>query len=190
MGRPSNFLGLTLKVLKTVPLNGVNVNQVALNRKTGKYYVTNYSNGEIEVYDKQFNHLATVPDDNSSYIAINEKTNKIYAANYWDGTVSVIDGSTNKIIGNPIQAGVAITPNDCYTTSPWPYPDCTNYDSFSALDGIAVDAKTNRIFVVGPNDGTLATIDGNTNKVISTLHLQEGVGFCGNYAGTQDSPCP
>ena len=118
---------------------------------------------------------ATVPDDNSSYLAVNEKTNKIYVTNYWDGTVSVIDGSTDTIIGNPIQVGVAITPNDCYKASPWPYPDCTNYDTFSALDGIAVDAKTDRIFVVGPNDGTLATIDGNTNKVISTLHLQEGV---------------
>jgi len=176
-GTAIQFSGLTLKVLKTVPLNGVNVNVVALNRKTGKYYVTNYSNGEIEVYDKQFNHLTTVPDDNSSYLAVNEKTNKIYVTNYWDGTVSVIDGSTETIIGNPIQVGVAITPNDCYKTSPWPYPDCTNYDSFSALDGIAVDATTDRIFVVGPNDGTLATIDGNTNKVISTLHLQEGLAF-------------
>ncbi len=176
-GSAIQFSGLTLKVLKTVPLNGVNVNVVALNRKTGKYYVTNYSNGEIEVYDKQFNNLTTVPDDNSSYLAVNEKTNKIYVTNYWDATVSVIDGSTDTIIGNPIQVGVAITPNDCYKTSPWPYPDCTNYDSFSALDGIAVDAKTDRIFVVGPNDGTLATIDGNTNKVISTLHLQEGVAF-------------
>jgi DNA-binding beta-propeller fold protein YncE len=176
-GAAIQFSGKTLQVLKTIPLNNVDVNQVAFNKSTKKYYVTNYNNGEIEVYDKQFNHLATVPDDNAGYIAVNEKTNKIYAANYWDGTVSVIDGSTNKIIGNPIQAGVAITPNDCYTTSPWPYPDCTNYDSFSALDGIAVDAKTNRIFVVGPNDGTLATIDGNTNKVISTLHLAEGEFF-------------
>jgi DNA-binding beta-propeller fold protein YncE len=176
-GAAIQFSGLTLKVLKTVPLNNLNVNQVALNRKTGKYYVTNYNNGQIEVYDKQFNHLATVPDDNAGFIAVNEKTNKIYAANYWDGSVTVIDGSTNTIIGNPIQAGVAITPNNCYTISPWPYPACTNYDSFSALDGIAVDPKTNRIFVVGPNDGTLATIDGNTNKVISTLHLAEGEAF-------------
>lgn len=119
-GSAIQFSGLTLKVLKTVPLNGVNVNVVGLNRKTGKYYVTNYSNGEIEVYDKQFNHLTTVPDDNSSYLAVNEKTNKIYVTNYWDGTVSVIDGSTDTIIGNPIQVGVAITPNDCYKTSRGP----------------------------------------------------------------------
>jgi YVTN family beta-propeller protein len=176
-GEAIQFSGKTLQVLKTIPLNNVDVNQVAFNKSTKKYYVTNYNNGEIEVYDKQFNHLATVPDDNSSYIAINEKTNKIYVTNYWDGTVSVIDGSTDTIIGNPIQVGVAITPNDCYKTSPWPYPACTNYDTFSALDGIAVDAKTNRIFVVGPNDGTFATIDGKTNTVISTLHLAEGVFF-------------
>lgn len=91
--------------------------------------------------------------------------------------MTVIDGRTNAFIGNPIQVGVAITPDDCYTISGYPYPDCTNYDSFSALDGIAVDAKTNRIFIVGPNDGTFATIDGNTNTVISTLHVQEGVAF-------------
>ena len=96
--------------------------------------------------------------------------------------MTVIDGRTDTIIGNPIPVGTPIAPNDCYKLAGYPYPDCTNYDSFSASDGIAVDPDTNRIFVANPNDGTFVMIDGNTNKTIST-QLQEGVYFAATMPG-------
>ncbi len=173
------YSGVTLQALKTVQLNNVNTNVVAFNRRTGKFYVTNYSNGEIEVYDRNLNHLLTIADDNSNYVAINEKTNRIYVTNYWDATVSVIDGRTDTLVGNPIPVGQAITPDDCYKasqSSTYPfYPSCTNYNTFAATDGIAVDQDTGKIFVANVNDGQFVTIDGKTNQVVSTLQLEEGI---------------
>jgi YVTN family beta-propeller protein len=113
-GTGIEYSGSSLQVLKTIPLNNVGINEVAQNRKTGKYYVTNFNNGGIEVYDRQLHHLASLTgDDNANFVTVNEKTNKIYVTNYWDGTVTVIDGNTDTIIGNPIPIGQPIAPNDC-----------------------------------------------------------------------------
>lgn len=182
----TQYDGRTLQALQTIPIT-VGINNVAYNKHTHKFYVTNGSGG-ITVFDRHLNQLKDLSctpqntsncDDNANVIAINERTNRIYVTNYWDVTVTVIDGYTDNIIGNPISVGTAIAPNDCYTlgygTNPLqPYPYCNNYDSFGATDGIAVDPVSNRIFAADVNTGAFVTIDGETNKVISTLQLPEG----------------
>jgi DNA-binding beta-propeller fold protein YncE len=168
------FDGYSLKTLQTLQLPNIFVNAGAHNRKTGKYYITDYNTGNIVVYDRQINYLTTINDDNAGFVAVNEKTDKVYVTNYWDGTVSVIDGKTDTIVGNPILVGTPIAPNDCYKLAGYPYPDCNNYDSFAATDGIAVDEVNNRIAVANVNIGTFVIIDGNTNQVSHTVQLQDG----------------
>jgi DNA-binding beta-propeller fold protein YncE len=183
-GTVIQYAGRSLEVLKTVQLPNVGIDAVAYNRKTGKYYVTNFDDATIEVYDKKLNHLKSISgDDNALFIAANENTNRIYVGNYWDVTVTVIDGHTDTIIGNPIPVGTAIAPNDCYKNGE---STCTNYDSFSATDGIAVDPVSNRIFVANQNDGTFVTIDGYTQKTITT-QLEEGIIVAASLPGLDTS---
>ena len=62
-----------------------------------------------------------------------------------------IDGETDEIIGAPVSVGTPATPIGCNINT------CTNFGS-CAFD-IAVNEKTNQIYVLNLNDGTIAVLD-------------------------------
>jgi len=165
------YAGRSWKVLKTVQFPGIGFNGAAWNHRTGKFYLTNYGPGEIEVYDRNLNHLTTIDDDNGNFVAVNERTNRVYVSNYYDATVTVIDGNSDTIIGDPIPVGTPALPDGCYSND----STCTNRDTYSASDGIAVDPVSNRVFVANVNDGTFAIVDGATNTLSKIVKLSEGV---------------
>ena len=66
-----------------------------------------------------------------------------------------------------ISVGPAAFPDDCYET------DTCTVDP-AGPDGIAVNTRTNRVYVNNVIAGTLVTVDGNTNTVVSTIQQLPG----------------
>ena len=85
-------------------------------------------------------------------VSLNHRTNKIYVANQANGTVSVFDGGSNALISTiPIDSSAGAS--GAHETGP-----CN----------IVVDENYNLIYVI-TNNGVLATVDGNTNIVLSSF---------------------
>jgi YVTN family beta-propeller protein len=146
------------------PTNTVtNVDGMVCNPETGKLYMILYNDqgNHIVVWDTRKHSIAAtifVTSDAHEWMAVNRKTNRIYAQTIYDGLV-VIDGATDTVIDR-IAAGQGPQPPGCLATN-----SCASLGSW--LDQVAVDENTNRIYVVGINDGSLTTIDGATDKVIA-----------------------
>ncbi|HJT09865.1 MAG TPA: YncE family protein, partial [Candidatus Nitrosotalea sp.] len=134
-------------------------------------------------------------DNGSDYVVVNTDTNRIYVANRVSDTVSVIDGNTDARIadiptnGMPIWMAVNPNTNRIYVTEASILDDKHN-DTLLVIDGasndkiaeiqttiasqIAINQKTNLVYVIGyengtgvnPN-GTLYVIDGNSNTKIA-----------------------
>ena len=146
------------------PTNTVtNVDGMVCNPATGKLYMILYNDqgNRIVVWDTRKQAIAGtifVTSNAHEWLAVNRKTNRIYAQTIYDGLV-VIDGETDTVIDR-IVAGQGPQPPGCLATN-----SCASLGSW--LDQVAVDENTNRIYVVGINDGSLTTIDGATDKVIA-----------------------
>jgi YVTN family beta-propeller protein len=170
--------GTTNEVIDTVAV-GRGPRDVAVNAQTNRLYVANIGlhdlsaiNNKIlswvglrlyrakfavSVIDGHTNEVLTHVGVgiNPWIIEVSETPNRIYVANYGSYSVSVIDGESNEVIAT-IAMGLFRTPG-----------------------GIAVNEETNRVYVVstfhlGPLDfgaGRLLIVDGNTNKVLSTLRV-------------------
>ena len=137
---------------------GKEPNAVAVNPKTNKVYVTNKKSNTVSVIDGKTNKvIATVkvgPEPNA--VRVNPLTNKIYVACLkgllpdgspdpnGDGQVTVIDGATNKT--TKVKAGLE------------PY-------------ALAINHKTNKIYVGNQGSNEVTVIDGRTNKT-ATIKLR------------------
>ena len=120
---------------------GVNPGGVAVNPKTNKIYVTNFSSNDVTVIDGATNSTTTVADPNAKgpgAVAVNPVTNKIYVANFFSSNVTVIDGASND----------TITITDPNAVAPL---------------GVAVNTVTNKIYVVNNYSSNVTVIDGATN---------------------------
>ncbi len=143
---------------------GLFTQDIVRSKQTGKLYIANYAN-QIDVVDPKTKAvLTTIPDDNANFLAIDQRTNRIYVSNYWDATVTVIDGKTDTVIDLITGVGAAATPDNCYLNN-------TCVGSYSGIDHLAVDETLHRLYVTGTYDGSLITIDTNTNKVINTIYI-------------------
>ncbi len=158
----TNTVKSTFSPLPTSTIS--NVDGIACNPDTGKLYMVLWNPGsKIVVWDTNKQETAAILDvtDHEEWLAVNRKTNRIYAQTDFQGVV-VIDGATDTVIDR-IKAGQIPKPLGCQSQSK---PNCVNPGSW--LEQIAVDEESNRIYVGGIQDGSLITIDGATNKVIST----------------------
>ena len=137
---------------------------IAVNTTTNKIYVANSGTGNVTVIDGVTRSTTTITDPNVAAVsfaayalAVNETTNKIYVVNNdaWrfdppsTGNVTVIDGATN----------TTTTVTDPNAVTPY---------------AVAVNSKTNRIYVAnqgsgypGPNRGNVTIIDGATNSTLT-----------------------
>ncbi|MDE1767574.1 MAG: YncE family protein, partial [Thaumarchaeota archaeon] len=149
--------------------------KLAINPNTNRIYVTQHrftnnieENSTVAVIDGSTNEkIVDMPVGAYSQIAVNPNTNRIYITEHHlvnnveennieqNGTVSVIDGNSNTKIAS-IQVGANPA-------------------------GIAVNANTNRIYVLHRNNfnnidhtwqnGTVSVIDGNTNTKIASIQV-------------------
>jgi YVTN family beta-propeller protein len=158
-GTVSVIDGKTNAIIDTIPVNNDNLNGIGVNEKTNRIYVNGY-----------YNHTSSVIDGNTDkvidtfpllyepgYPIINEKTNKIYELNYgtplpngtidYDGNVEVFNGKTDKHIST---IGVDGAPTS-----------------------VALNEKTDKLYVSSEVDGTVTVIDGKTNTVIDDVSVSD-----------------
>lgn len=134
---------------------------VAVNQATNIVYVTSPDSNAVSVINATMNKVidtitvGLTPVD----IAVNQNTNLIYVANGNSGTVSIIDGSTNKVLK---------------TLS------VTDKRDFYSIGGIAVNERTNRVYILVNNDLTkpayasISIIDGSANNSLEqTFNVTE-----------------
>lgn len=150
----------------------------------------------VSVIDGQTNEtlVNVVVGTNPWIIKVNERTNRIYVANYSSYSVSVIDGDSNEIIAT-IGMGLFRTPggiavneetNQVYIVNTFHLgPLDLGAGRLLIVDGdthqvlrtlrvgrkahVAVNERTNRVYVTSRHNGTLTVIDGNTEEVVATL---------------------
>jgi DNA-binding beta-propeller fold protein YncE len=115
---------------------------VAVNANTNKVYVTNYESGFVSVIDGFTNNIENYDTIAASAIkAVNPNTNRVYATPLSTAaSVSVIDGSTNRLIDNVMLDN---NPSD-----------------------MAVNANTNRVYVISDGHDKISVVNGLTNKVL------------------------
>lgn len=152
-------------VVTTIPV-GKSPGGLCVNPKTNMVYVTNYKSNTVSVINGENNSLvATIPvGKNPIAVAVNPNTNMIYVANgNKNGGISVINGKTNSVIATiPIEA-------------PEYYPELVDFP-----DNVAVDTKTNMIYVVTVNGDVVYVINGKTNSIVSTMIISNSpAGECG-----------
>jgi YVTN family beta-propeller protein len=147
---------------------------IKINQKTRKMYAAVFYgtfNGLVVVDLKTRQKIGTIPVQEYAYfIAINEETNKIYAndGEGFMGQVSVIDGKTDTLV-KTLQAGDMALPEDCFVSDPF---SCTATGSY--LNKMAVNTKTNTIYVPAMFDNRVIVIDGKTDTVVESIPVGFG----------------
>ena len=138
---------------------------IAVNSATGKLYggfdleSVHIGPGLLAVWDLATGALIeSVSIDFPADAAINPKTNRLYVTDNFSSQLVVVDGVTNQVIDR-IQTGQAYFPDGCYVPGP-----CIT--QASSPFGVSISEKTNRLYVIDIEDGTLYVIDGNTDRVI------------------------
>jgi YVTN family beta-propeller protein len=131
---------------------------LAINNRTNRIYVINTSDDSISVIDGARDAVvATVKIRRGSHpyvLAVNEATNKIYVATTYSDSVNVIDGATNSV--RALKVGAA--------------------------DGIAIDQRSNTIFLMRYEDPNIRIINGanGANGAVSKVRVgphQWGMAF-------------
>jgi YVTN family beta-propeller protein len=130
---------------------------IAVNSKTNKAYVANNYSDNVTVIDGKTRKTQTLKAGKEpTAVAVNEQTNTIYVANIKGadkfgnadpnapGTITVIDGKTNK--------------TKTVTAGHEPY-------------AIAINYKTNKIYIANQGSNDLTVLDGKTNKT-KTIKLR------------------
>jgi YVTN family beta-propeller protein len=178
--------GATNSVITTIPLKatteGIGLQGIAVNPKTNKIYVSDDNNLKVQVIDGYTNTvIAHLRMDRQQFLglAVDTSTNQIAAA--IDGNeLAVINGSTNAItritVGN-FNANVAVdsTTNRAYVTNETFAPSTVgvvdlvtskvlaNVATGNNPFGVAVDPRSDLVFVTNKGDNTVAVVDGKTN---------------------------
>lgn len=142
--------------------NGIEPRGVGVNHETNRIYTVNVGSANISVIDGETDKLIDtisigdgdiVPID----IGVNSVTNRIYVFDVRNVSVSVIGGETNKVMAT-IRVGT-------HETGPFGF--------VPGQGAVGVNPVTNRIYIVDLQNASLSVIDGESNKVIDTIRIQE-----------------
>ena len=171
------------------------VHGVALASDLGKGYASNGRDNSVSVFDlKSLKTLAKIPivgGENPDFIAYDGATKHVVAFNGRSHNATVIDAATDTLIatiplsGKP-EAAVAdgqgmmfvdiedqnevaaIDMRKNAVVKRWPLPGCDE------PAGLAIDAKTRRLFV-GCHNKLMVVLNADNGKVVATLAIGEGV---------------
>ncbi len=152
---------------------------VAVNPSKHKAYAVDERDGEVMVMNSAGTTRTVKVGDNPISLAIDRKTNKIYVANTGSGSISVIDGASDNVIATiPGEAHpYAIAANDItgtvYVTNTYSdavtvidvHTDTAHPLKVGGADGIAIDSRTNTIFLTHYEEPNLRIVDGATGAV-------------------------
>ncbi|HEY4678711.1 MAG TPA: YncE family protein [Candidatus Angelobacter sp.] len=149
--------GKTQQVIKRIATAPFAI-AVAVNPFTNRIYASGCGSASCDIFvidGKSDTLLTKVPISSGSFLgiqglAVNPVTNLIYASDADNGQYIVIDGKTNSIV--------------------------TMVSVFNQPAGIAVNPKTNRLYVVGGGfPGEVLVFDGATNALLATIPEDFGV---------------
>lgn len=153
---------------------------VAFNSVTGKTYVVDAVNNAIWVLDASAGSKVKVDaGSGASAVVVNRKTGRAYASMPRDGTVVILDGGTDSIVArlkagpHPYTLAVDEVRNLVYVTNTFSdvvavISGTTNSVQMLRLgsaDGVAVDEKTGRVFLISYEDPNLKILDGATHAL-------------------------
>ena len=138
---------------------------IAINPNNGKIYVANHGDSIVSVVSGDSIATSIAVYNHPVDVAVDPETNVIYVSNssvlnmlthlIYAGKVSVISETDNHLIKN---ITVGFSPR-----------------------GIAVNPRTDKIYVANSGSGDVSVIDGKTDKVISVIALKSGLrGICVN----------
>jgi YVTN family beta-propeller protein len=178
--------GSTDTVITTIPLKAITENigiqGITVNPKTNRIYVDDDNNLKVQVIDGYTNTIiAHLPMDQQQFLglAVDTSTNQIVAAIDGD-LLAVINGTTNAItrikVGN-FSANVAVDSHThrAYVTNETFAPSTVGVVDLVTLKvlanvptgnnpfGVAVDPRSDLVFVTNKGDSTVAVVDGKTN---------------------------
>lgn len=131
---------------------------IAVNAQTDRVYVANVFDNQVRVFNGTTNQqLAVIPVSNWLFdLAVDAEKNLVYGANYGNGTLTVIDGATNAVT-HEIRGGVS--------GNAW---------------GVAVNSRTNKIYLTQINGDEVAVIDRTTLALLTTLRVSGAAGIAIN----------
>jgi YVTN family beta-propeller protein len=182
-------------VVATVPI-GSHPYSIAVNSVTGKVYVTHTFGDQLSILDGATNTATDLRTGSSDLIAIDSRTGTIYLLGY-GGAVKVLDDASKKLterqVGkhawgltmNEVTGAVYVTRienADLAAIS----PDSSNPIALSAGAipcAIAVDSKTNTLYVANYGDDTVSVINAATGRKTGTVpvgHHPKAIAFDAN----------
>jgi YVTN family beta-propeller protein len=151
--------GTTDKFIQRIRFGSHNINSIAVDSSTNRFYSTDRFDDHLQIIDGNENNVINTielspdnPDQNFTAMAVNENLNRIYVANPSNGSVSVISGFYDQIIAN-------VSLVDSSTSMPlWPIK-------------LEVNINTDDLYVLNASgsfdwEPTVSIIDGINNKEI------------------------
>src|SRR6266581_1818513 len=147
---------------------------VALNPETGKVYGVETSRGFVSVFDPKTKSMSNVRVGAGPIaIAVNAVTDRVYVANSEGGSVSVIDGKNDSVLASlsvgPHPYVVAVNPatNRIYVSNTFSNlitviegtTNSTTTVKAASADAIAVDARLDKVYLVGYENTNLIVLN-------------------------------
>lgn len=182
-------------VVTTIPV-GDSPWGIAVNAATNRIYVANHGSHDVSIIDGSSDSVLAAVDVNYSpgVLAVNPQTNRIYVANCNLQRLGacVIDGTTDSVIatlGFTVYRDMAV---NAQTNRIYAHTISGHDDRITVIDGttnailthivlgtsqyiedvaIAINDRTNRIYVTYSGSNALSVIDGATNIVEATVSL-------------------
>src|SRR6266478_2850424 len=153
---------------------------VAMNPETGKVYAVDTSRNAVSVFDPRTQAISSVRVGAGPIaLAVNAATNRIYVANSGGGSISVIDGKNDSAVATlsvgprPYVVAVNPTTNRIYVSNTFSdlitvIDGATNSTATvraGSADAIAVDAKLDKVYLLGYENTNLTVMDQTTNII-------------------------
>lgn len=153
---------------------------VGVNPSTHKAYAVDEPNGSVVVMNSRSGTTQRVKvGTNPISLAIDRTADKIYVANTGSGNVSVIDGASDKVVAtipgeaHPYAIAVNEATGTVYVTNTYSnavtvidvWTDAAHPLNVGSADGVAIDPRTNTIFLTTYEDPEIRIVDGTTGAV-------------------------
>jgi len=145
-------------ILSTSPSSSSDNNRrhdpdILVNAITNKIYISNYDANSVIVVDENTKkETKTISIDRPQKLALNEDSDLVYVMNTLSDSISAIDGKKDvQIMGRT------------------PYIQEAGVKIFNDPESIAVNSKTNLIYVAGTS--SVSVIDGKSDTLLTTIPL-------------------
>lgn len=172
-------------VVAKIPV-GLHPYSIAADPATGNVFVTHTFGDQISLIDGATNTVTQLPTGSADLIAVNSRTGTIYLLGY-GGAVTVLDESSRKFTRRAVgKHAWALTLDE---TSGTVYVTRIEDADLAAIKGsssepailpagaipcaIAVDSKTNTLYIANYGDNTVTAVNTATGQLIATLAVGE-----------------